>query len=123
MVEHDLAQLHLPSLTAQRRVLKDGTVRYVVLTCSTVWDDYKHRAVITHTKAVGVVEDDRAFGRVLFKADFLQEFPQLKEVTVLRKADRHYVYVQRPLTSSDYHHMYHQRGRRAHGCARGAWVK
>lgn len=114
MIEHGLSELELPSLTAQRRVLKDGTVRCVVLTCTTAWSEAKQRSVVTKTQAVGVVEKDREFGRVLFKADFVRRFPQLLKVTVIRKADHRYVYIRKPMPSSDLRQMYHQPGRKNH---------
>lgn len=114
MIEHGLSELELPSLTAQRRVLKDGTVRCVVLTCTTAWSAAKQRSVVTKTHAVGVIEKDREFGRVLFKEEFVRRFPQLLKVTVIRKADHRYVYIRKPMPSSDQRQMYHQPGRKNH---------
>ena len=78
--EHALAGLQLPELVIQRQ----GKSRYQVR-CQ-----LEEGANLT---IVGRVFDDQEFGPISFRMDFVERFPQLKEVTIIRKDDGSLVYL------------------------------
>ena len=78
--EHALAGLQLPELVIQRQ----GKSRYQVR-CQ-----LEEGANLT---IVGRIFDDQEFGPISFRIDFVERFPQLKEVTIIRKDDGSLVYL------------------------------
>ena len=90
--EFSLEDLGIPNLAVKRHKLANGTIRCYVIETKTVWDSANKRAKPAYTKSVGVVENNSEFGRIIFKEEFLERYPQLREVTVLRKENYKYVY-------------------------------
>ena len=90
--EFSLEDLGIPNLAVKRHKLANGTIRCYVIETKTVWDHANKRAKPAYTKSVGVVENNSEFGRIIFKEEFLERYPQLREVTVLRKENYKYVY-------------------------------
>lgn len=78
--EHALAGLQLPELVIQRQ----GKSRYQVR-CQLEEG--------TNLTIVGRVFADQEFGPISFRMDFVERFPQLKEVTIIRKDDGSLVYL------------------------------
>lgn len=82
--EHALAELQLPELVIQRNSLGQGKTRHQVR-CQL---DEAHSLTV-----VGRVYQDQEFGPISFRVDFVERFPQLKEVTIIRKEDGSIVYL------------------------------
>lgn len=78
--EHALAGLQLPELVIQRQ----GKSRHQVR-CQLEEG--------TNLTIVGRVFADQEFGPISFRMDFVERFPQLKEVTIIRKDDGSLVYL------------------------------
>lgn len=83
MAEFPYTKLNLPKLSAQRVKRSDSSY-----SCSLRCPDAENRLV-----TVGHVRDKQEFGPIDFKHDFLEQYPQLKEITVVRKEDRSLVYL------------------------------
>lgn len=110
--EFSTVELGIPSLSVKRTKLPNGGFRAIVTVTKAVWDKEKKRPATGPSRNVGVVANDQEFGPIVFKESFLNEFPQLRKVTVLRKEGRKYVYIKTPLTVDDKTIGYHQRGRK-----------
>lgn len=92
MLEHPLSELSLPALVLQRRELKKTKRTYYAVSFkSKVEQDGQIRSVTS--RPVGEVENDQRTGRIVFNDEALQQYPQLKDVTVYRKGNSDYVFV------------------------------
>ena len=110
--EFGLEDLRIPNLAVKRHKLANGTIRCYVIETKTVWDSANKRAKPAYTKSVGVVENNSEFGRILFKDEFLERYPQLREVTVLRKESHQYVYRKEPPKTNDKTVGFHKPGKK-----------
>ena len=108
--EFSTEELNIPSLTAKRVKQSDGGVRVMIAVTPVKWDKELKRPRVTSSKNVGVVANNQEFGPIVFKEEFLQQYPQLRTVTVLRKESRQYVYIKTPLETDTI--GYHKIGRR-----------
>lgn len=86
-------ELNIPSLTAKRVKQADGSVRVMIAVTPVNWDKDLKRPRVTSSKNVGVVTNNKEFGPIVFRDEFLKQYPQLREVTVLCKESRKYVYI------------------------------
>ena len=92
MIEHPLSELSLPAIVLQKRTLKKtNRTYYAVCFKSKVEQDGQIRTVTS--RPLGEVENDQQIGRIVFNDEALQQYPQLKEVTVYRKGHNDYVFV------------------------------
>ena len=92
MIEHPLSELSLPAIVLQKRTLKKANrTYYAVCFKSKVEQDGQIRTVTS--RPLGEVENDQQIGRIVFNDEALQQYPQLKEVTVYRKGHNDYVFV------------------------------
>lgn len=97
--DNTLEQLGIPSLLIRTRYRSDGTGHYSVNT----YDNFSTGAApVSNVRAVGKIENDEPVGRILFKQEFIEEYPQLKKVTVYRLAPQFIRYVEAPLTNNCY---------------------
>ena len=95
--EHSLESLGIPCLAARRIPLKSGNgIRCYIVAGKTVWDPIKKRPKPESSKSVGIVENNAEFGRIVFKDWFLEQYPHLRDVTVIRKNTHEYVYLKVP---------------------------
>ena len=77
------APANLPKLSAQRVKRSDGSY-----SCSIRCKDEFNRLV-----TVGHVRDKQEFGPIDFTPNFLEQYPQLKQLTVVRLEDRSITYL------------------------------
>ena len=110
--EFSTVELGIPSLSVKRAKLPNGGFRASVTVTKAVWDKEKKRPATGPSRNVGVVANDQEYGPIIFKESFLNEFPQLRQVTVLRKEGRKYVYIKTPLKVEAEMVGYHKRGRK-----------
>ncbi|HIV55639.1 MAG TPA: hypothetical protein H9898_07620 [Candidatus Anaerobiospirillum stercoravium] len=110
--EFGLEELGIPNLAVKRHKLANGTIRCYVLETKTVWDPANKRAKPAYTKSVGVIENNSEFGRIIFKDEFLERYPQLREVTVLRKESYQYVYRKEAPKTNDQTVGFHKPGKK-----------
>lgn len=97
--DNTLEQLGIPSLLIRTRCRSDGTGHYSVNT----YDNFSTGAApVSNVRAVGKIENDEPVGRILFKQEFIEEYPQLKKVTVYRLAPQYIRYVETPLTNNSF---------------------
>lgn len=108
--EFGTEELNIPSLTAKRVKQADGSVRVMIAVTPVKWDKELKRPYVTSSKNVGVVANNKEFGPIVFRDEFLQQYPQLRAVTVLRKESRQYVYLKTPLKPETV--GYHKSGRK-----------
>ena len=108
--EFGTEELNIPSLTAKRVKQADGSVRVMIAVTPVKWDKELKRPRIVSSKNVGVVANNQEFGPIIFREEFLQQYPQLRAVTVLRKESRQYVYLKTPLKPETV--GYHKSGRK-----------
>lgn len=108
--EFSTEELNIPSLTAKRVKQADGSVRVMIAVTPVKWDKELKRPRVISSKNVGVVADNKEFGPIVFREEFLQHYPQLRAVTVLRKESHQYVYLKTPLQPETV--GYHKSGRK-----------
>lgn len=99
--EFGLDQLGIPCLAAKRHKLPSGKTRCYITETKTEWDPDNKRPRPAYSKSVGVVENNAEFGRIIFKDEFLERYPQVRDVTVIRKQGHQYVYVKKPFAQAD----------------------
>ena len=104
--------LNIPSLTAKRVKQADGSVRVMIAVTPVKWDKELKRPYVTSSKNVGVVANNKEFGPIVFRDEFLKQYPQLRKVTVLRKESRKYVYIKTPFKPDADTVGYHKTGRK-----------
>ena len=104
-------ELNIPSLSARRTKLADGSLRVLILVCKSKWNKELKQPRVISSQNVGVVADNKEFGPIVFKEAFLQQYPQLRDVTVLRKESHKYVYIKTPLKLDAHTVGYHKVGR------------
>ena len=73
--EYCLDDFKLPSFIAQRRVRANGVVKCNIALGRCVYNKETKKRSIVDQKVVGVVEDNKEFGRIVFKEAFLEEYP------------------------------------------------
>lgn len=73
-----IAELGLPRFRTKRVRMHDGKELYFVTTPG--------------EKIVGVVVQGQELGPIVFTDLFIERFPKLRQVTVVREATHHYVY-------------------------------
>lgn len=67
----------------------------------------------TNRKVVGRIENDQEFGRVIFKDSFIQEYPQLKNLTVYHQSKHSFAVFEHPYDGPSYKEVQRRRGRQA----------
>lgn len=110
--EFSTEELDIPSLSVKRNKLSDGTLRCIVNVTKTKWDPEKKRPYSAESKTVGVIANNQEYGPIVFKDAFLKQYPQLRNVTVLRKEGRKYVYIKTPMKVDAETVGYHKQGRK-----------
>lgn len=100
--EYSLDKLKIPSLIAQKRTRPTGELRCAIAIGKCVYNKETGKRSIVGQKVVGVVEGNQEFGRILFKNQFIEQYPQLRDVTVLRKANGQYAYIKAKIEDEAY---------------------
>lgn len=110
--EYGLDKLKVPSFIAQKRTKPSGEIRCAISLGRCVYNKETGKRVIVGQKVVGVVEGSKEFGRILFKDSFIEQYPQLRDVTVLRKANGQYVYIKAKIEEEAYDTAYLKPGQK-----------
>lgn len=95
-VHLNIKELGIPSLTTFVHKLANGVARSMVTTTVHMWDTQKKRSKVIARETVGRIENGAPFGRIAFKPSFIERYPILKEVTVMRLNGYEYGYVKLP---------------------------
>lgn len=66
---------------------------------------------LKNRKVVGRIENDLEYGRVIFKEQFIEEYPQLKNLTVYRQSMHNFVVVEQPYDGPSYKEVRRKVGR------------
>lgn len=110
--QYGLEELNVPSFIAQKRVNKTtGEIRCRIALGKCCYNKETKKRYISGQKVVGIVEKSQAFGRILFKEEFLEQYPQLRAVTVWRLDNGKYVYTKERIEPEAYQSAYKQPGR------------
>ena len=96
-IHTNIRDLGIPSLTTFSHKLDNGIARSMVTTTVHMWDTKKKRSKVIARETVGRIENGQAFGRIAFKEDFIERYPILREVTVMRIGRYEYGYVKTPM--------------------------
>ena len=108
--EYCLDDFKLPSFIAQRRVRANGVVKCNISLGRCVYNKETKRRSIVDQKVVGVVEDNKEFGRIVFKEAFLEEYPVLRDLTVFRNECGKYTVVKAKVQRKSYQSTYLKTG-------------
>lgn len=108
--EFGLDELKVPAFIAQKRRRPSGEIRCAISLGRCVYIKETRKRRIVDQKVVGVVENCQEFGRIIFKDEFLDQYPQLRDVTVLRKESGKYVYIKAKLDEEAYDTAYLKNG-------------
>lgn len=88
---HNYAELGLPSFRIQKNHTKRRGTEYLVL-----MSNYTYRQgdkeICQTSKIVGQVAHGQEFGPIEFRPEVLENYPQLKDITVYRQPGRMFVY-------------------------------
>lgn len=95
-VYSNIQELGIPSLTTFVHRLANGISRSIVTTTVHMWDSQKKRSKVIARETVGRIENGEPFGRIAFKPDFIERYPILKTVTVMRLTSYEYGYIKAP---------------------------
>lgn len=118
--EFGLEELKVPSFIAQKRKRPNGEIRCAIAIGRCVYDKETGKRRIEGQKVVGVIENSQEFGRIIFKDNFLEQYPQLRNVTVLRKEDSKYVYLKAKIEDEAYDSAYFTPGSKRYDPKAGA---
>lgn len=108
--EYCLDDFKLPSFIAQRRVRANGVVKCNIALGRCVYNKETKKRSIVDQKVVGVVEDNKEFGRIVFKEAFLEEYPVLRDLTVFRNECGKYTVVKAKVQRKSYQSTYLKTG-------------
>ena len=94
-----LEELGVPSLLIRTRYRSDHSAHYSVNT----YDNFSlGSAPVSNLKSVGMIENDEPSGRILFKKEFIAQYPQLQDVTVYRLGPGVIRFIRTPLTNNSF---------------------
>ena len=96
-IHTNIRELGIPSLTTFVHRLANGVARSMVTTTVHMWDTQKKRSKVIARETVGRIENGEPFGRIAFKEAFLERYPILRQVTVMRLNSYEYGYIKAPL--------------------------
>lgn len=102
---YPLSRFGLPTLATNRNHSYAAVIAYYQ-----VWNREGHY-IERHDRVVGRIEKDQAVGRIAFSESFIQEYPQLKNLTVYRRDNRNFVVIEQPYDGPSFEEMKKKRGR------------
>lgn len=111
--EYSLKQYALPVLMAGKYVNKSNPSKnYYFISVEIFKKSKLQNSYYPDGRAiVGRIEGNQKLGRVAFRADFIEKYPQLKDITVVRKEIGLFVVVNKPYDGLSFESMLGQRGR------------
>lgn len=94
--EYQVALLGIPALTVRYTSLNGGHKRYFVFETKETSGVKLENLVTNSNRSVAVIAGHSEFGPLIFRKPFLERYPLLREVTVLRKPNKKFVFIKQP---------------------------
>ena len=94
--EYQVALLGIPALTVRYTSLNGGNKRYFVFETKETSGVKLENLITNSNRSVAVIAGNSEFGPLIFRKPFLERYPLLRDVTVLRKPNKKFVFIKQP---------------------------